>query len=224
VKVAPHPAVPANAYAGGSMSVDRRTGWLVLGGVVLALTTGGVAHAQRLSLSPQIGLYVPTKAMYDATSTADIYKLEAGFSFGARVGLWFGKRIGIDLSGNYVPTTFRLDSAGTSLSSQNARLFTGAGQVVLFLIPASSPLSLYVNGGVGVVSHGGVAFTSEASTTDISGVFGGGAAIRLGPIGVHVGADLFTYTGQYQGTTATAQELRQLDIQLHLALGVPFGG
>ncbi len=206
------------------MSVNRRGGWLVVGGMVLALTSGGVAHAQRLSLSPQIGLYVPTKAMYDVATTTDIYKLEAGLSFGARVGLWFGNRIGIDLSGNYVPTTFKLDSSGTSLSSQKARLFTGAGQVVLFLIPASSPLSLYVNGGVGVVSRGGVAFTSEAGTTDVSGVFGGGAAVRLGPIGLHVGADLFTYTGQYQGTTATAQQLRQLDIQLHLGLGVPFGG
>jgi hypothetical protein len=206
------------------MSTRRHTGWLMLGGVVLALTMSGVAHAQRLSLSPQIGLYVPTKAMYDVANTGDIYQLQAGLSFGARVGLWFGKRIGIDLSGNYVPTTFRLESGGTALSSEKARLFTGAGQVVLFLIPASSPLSLYVNGGVGVVSHGGVAFTSEASTSDISGVFGGGAALRLGPIGVHVGADLFTYTGQYQGTTAAAQELRQLDVQLHLGLGVPFGG
>jgi hypothetical protein len=206
------------------MSQSRRIGWLALGGLALALVSGGAAHAQRLSLAPQIGLYVPTTAMYNAASTGDIYQLQAGFSFGARIGLWFGKRIGIDLSGNYVPTTFQLENGGTSVSSQKARLFTGAGQVVVFLIPASSPLSLYVNGGVGVVSRGGVAFTSEASTSDISGVFGGGAALRLGPIGVHVGADLFSYTAQYQGTTATAQDLRQLDIQLHLGLGVPFGG
>lgn len=206
------------------MSVIRRTGWLVAGGMALALGSGGTAQAQRFSLTPQIGLYVPTKAMYDVGTTGDLYQLEAGPSFGARIGLWFGNRIGIDVSGNYVPTTFRLDSATTSLASQSARLFTGAGQVVIFLIPSSSPLSLYVNGGVGVVSRGGVAFTSQAKTTDISGVFGGGVALRLGPIGLHLGSDLFAYKAQYQGSTTTSQELSQLDIQLHLGLGVPFGG
>jgi hypothetical protein len=208
------------------MSVNRGSGWLVVGGLVLALVSGaaGTAHAQRFSLTPQVGLYVPTKAMYDVGTTGNLYQLQAGPSFGARIGLWVGKRIGIDVSGNYVPTTFHLDSASTSLSSQPARLFTGAGQIVIFLIPASSPLSLYVNGGIGVVSHGGVAFTSEASTSDISGVFGGGVALRLGPIGLHVGSDLFAYKAQYQGASATSQELSQLDIQLHLGLGVPFGG
>jgi hypothetical protein len=205
------------------MSSGRRTAWLALGGVALALAAGSNAQAQHLSLSPQIGLYVPTKAMYDAATTGDIYQMEAGPSFGARIGLWFGKRVGIDLSGNYVPTSFKLENGGTAVSQQDAKLFTGAGQIVIFLIPSSSPLSLYVNGGVGVVSRGGVAFTSEASSSDVSGVFGGGAAVHLGPIGLHVGADLFSYKAQYQGSTATAQELQQLDVQLHLGLGVPFG-
>ena len=49
-------------------------------------------------------------------------------------------------------------------------------------------------------------------------------ALRVGPIGLLVGSDLFAYKAQYQVTPATAQELSQLDIQLHLGLGVPFGG
>lgn len=191
-------------------------------GAMLA-TIAAPAAAQQFSLSPQVGLYVPTDVMYDVGTTGDVYKLRAGPSFGARVGLLFANRIGLDVSGNYVPTTFRLRNGTTQISSEPAKLFTGAGQIVVFLIPASSPLTVFVNGGVGVVSRGGVAFTSETAKSNVSGVFGGGAAIRLGPIGLHVGADLFAYNATYQGAQATAQELRQLDVQLHAGLGVPFG-
>lgn len=202
------------------MRLHQLTG-LALGAMLL--TPAAPAAAQQFSLSPQIGLYVPTDVMYDVGTTGDVYKLRAGPSFGARVGLLFANRIGLDVSGSYVPTTFRLRNGSTEISSEPARLFNGAGQIVVFLIPASSPLTVFVNGGVGVVSRGGVAFTSEAAKSNVSGVFGGGAAIRLGPIGLHVGADLFAYNATYQGAQASAQELRQLDVQLHMGLGVPFG-
>jgi hypothetical protein len=47
--------------------------------------------------------------------------------------------------------------------------------------------------------------------------------MRLGGMVVTAGADFYTYTAEYTGTTAVTSELKQLDIQLRLGVGL-FGG
>lgn len=196
---------------------------LVVGLLVSAVAS---AEAQRLSLSPQIGLYIPTENLYQlAAGGGEDFQLEAGPSFGARLGLWFGQRFGIGVTGSYVPTTFKLSTSGGGTPvKQDAKLFVGTGQAILFLIPRSSPLSLFLSGGVGVVSRGGVAFTNEAETSNLGAVIGGGAEIRLGGIMLTAGADLVTYDAAYKGSQVSTQELKQKDISLKLGLGIPFGG
>lgn len=151
-------------------------------------------------------------------------ELEAGPSFGLRLGIGLGRRVMLSLGGAYVPTTFKIQQSGGPVTEEDARLFTGAGQLVVYLIPPSSPFSIFLNGGVGAVSRGGVAFTEDAEKTDISGVFGGGASIRLGGLARTAGADAYSYKAQYEGTSAVESEITQLDINLKLGLGVPFGG
>ncbi len=186
------------------------------------------ARAQSLSLAPQIGIYIPTDNLYKLASggaSSSDFKLEAGPSFGARLGLWFGSRFGIEASGNYIPTTFQLTPAtGSSPVKQDAKLFLGSGEAVLFLLPRTGLLSLFINGGVGVISRGGVAFTSDAKTSDVGAIFGGGAGLHLGPIMLTAGVDLLTYTAQYQGTQPTSQELKQHDLNVKVGFGLPFGG
>jgi hypothetical protein len=179
--------------------------------------------AQRLSLAPEIGFYIPTEKLVD-TANGTVGELEAGPSFGLRLGLLLGRHVALTVGGSYVPTTFAFQPGGGTPVSRDARLFNGAGQLVVFLVPPSSPLSVFLNGGVGVVSRGGVAFTDDSETSDVTGVVGGGIAISLGGMGVMAGADLFTYNAQYAGSTQTASELRQLDIQLRLGLNVLGGG
>lgn len=181
------------------------------------------ARAQRLSISPEIGFYIPTENLVEL-SNGTAGELEAGPSFGLRLGIGLGRRVSLSVGGAYVPTTFEFRPNGGPVTEQDARLFTGAGQLVLYLIPPSSPLSVFLNGGVGVVSRGGVAFTDDAENTAVSGVFGAGATIRLGSLAVTAGADAYSYTADYEGTTAVQSELTQLDINLRLGLGVPFGG
>jgi outer membrane protein with beta-barrel domain len=182
----------------------------------------GRADAQRLSLRPQIGIYVPTADLVTLSQTGDVAKLQAGPSFGAALGLRFGSHLGIELTGTYVPTTFSQGTGG-SFAKQDAKLFLGNAQVVFHVLPPSSMLSLFVSGGAGVVSHGGVAFTSQAKTSDISGVAGAGAGIRIGGINLVAGADLFRYTTSYTGTQQTTSEVKQLDVQLRLGLGFGMG-
>lgn len=185
----------------------------------------GPAAAQSLSLAPQIGFYIPTEVVSQAATGGAFTELEGGLSFGARLGVRFGKRLGIHATGAYVPTTFKLAQGSQNVTSEDAKLFLGSGQVVFFLLPPSSFLSLFVNGGVGVVSRGGVAFTSQAKKTNVAGVFGAGAGVRLGGLSVNAGADLFSYSAAYQGSTQlTSETISQRDIQVKLGLGIPFGG
>jgi hypothetical protein len=186
---------------------------------LLAAPVGVKSAGAQLSLSPEIGFYIPTEKLIDATN-GEVGELEAGPSFGLRLGLALGQRVSISVGGAYVPTTFALSPDGGQPQQRDARLFTGVGQVVLYVVPATSPLSLFVNGGVGVISRGGVAFTDQAETSDVSGVFGGGATLRLGGISLTAGADLYSYKAQYTGTNAVASELKQLDVQLRLGLGL----
>jgi hypothetical protein len=184
------------------------------------------AEAQKFSFAPQIGFYIPTEQLVQGIQGQpfDAAELEAGPSFGARLGFWFGDRFGIDVSGNYVPTTFRLVNEGSEITSEDAKLFNGAAQAVLFILPRTGTFSLYINGGVGVVSRGGVAFTDAADKSDVAGVFGGGAAIRLGGLALSVGADLFAYTAKIEQGVTTESSFKQKDVQLKLGLGIPFGG
>jgi hypothetical protein len=180
------------------------------------------AAAQRLSIRPQIGIYIPTKDLVDVSQGGDLAKIEAGPSFGAALALRFGSHFGIEVTGAYVPTTFSLDD-GNQVQKQDAKLFLGDATAVLYVLPPSSMLSLWLRGGVGVVSHGGVAFTSAEDKRDISGVGGAGAGIRLGGIMLTAGADLFSYKASFDaGQQTSSSELRQLDIQVKLGLGFGF--
>lgn len=192
--------------------------------LLLAATLPARVGAQHFSIAPEIGFYVPTEKLSKlSTGTEDFSELEAGPTFGARLGILFGKHIGIEASGAYVPSTYKL-SSGNTITKQDAKLFLGTGQVVVFLLPRTSFVNVYLNGGVGVISHGGVAFTSAADKTDLSGVFGAGAGIRLGPIGVTAGAELFNYKSKSAESTQSGEALTQRDIRLKLGFGVPFGG
>ena len=195
----------------------------VMFALLLLTAPGARAEAQRLSLSPEIGFYIPTEKLVDAAN-GTVGELEAGPSFGLRLALGLGSRVSLSVGGSYVPTTFALQPGGGQLEQRDARLFTGAAQLMLFLIPPTSPLSLFINGGVGAVSRGGIAFTDDAEKTDVSGIFGGGAQLNLGGISLLAGADVFSYTAEYTGTQAVTSEIKQLDLQLRLGLGFGLGG
>ena len=234
----PRPSGPSDAE-----SPADRARWFVQGGVVTRQTEGmdmtrvgltllillgtggapGEARAQRLSLAPEIGIYIPTEKLVDATN-GTVGEMEAGLSLGARLGLRFGDRIGIHVSGAYVPTTFALDPAGGEPERHDARLFNGTGQAVVFLLPPQSMLSVFLNGGIGVVSRGGVAFTGAAETTNVTGVAGAGATVRLGRIALSAGAELFAYKASYEAGGVSSSELSQRDIQIRLGLGFPLRG
>jgi hypothetical protein len=195
---------------------------LVLAAAPAPAQMGG-GGGTRLSLRPQLGFYIPTENLVEATQTGEVGKMEAGPSFGAAIGLRFGSHFGIEVAGAYVPTTFTLNSAGNNVDKHDAKLFLGNGLVVVDLLPATSMLRVFVNAGVGVISHGGVAFTDKAKTTDLGGVAGAGVGIRLGGLQLIAGTDLYRYSASFEEGTQTSSKLTQTDFALKVGLGFGVG-
>jgi hypothetical protein len=192
---------------------------------LLLLGIAGPVAGQKLSLAPQIGFYIPTALLSETVTGGITTELEGGPSFGAQLGLWFGSRFGITATGSYIPTTFKATLGSQGVTTQDTKLFLGSGQVVLFLLPRSAAVTAFLNGGVGVISRGGVAFTSQSDNTNVTGVLGAGAVFNLGGISLTAGADLFAYSAGYQGAIQTSSETtKQKDVQIKLGLGIPFGG
>jgi hypothetical protein len=183
----------------------------------------GLAAAQRLSLRPQIGIYVPTKDLVALSQSGDVSKLQAGPSFGAALGLRFGSHLGIEVTGTYVPTTFS-QGIGGSFAKQDAKLFLGNAQVVFHVLPPSSiavALRQWRSRGGEPGRH-----RVHLSSQDLQyvGRCRGGRGNphrryqpggRRGPLPLHA---------SYTGTQQTTSEVKQLDVQLRLGLGFGMGG
>jgi len=104
----------------------------VVVGAIAALP--GLAAAQHFSFAPEIGFYIPTQKLSKLVQGGDFSQIEAGPSFGARLGLLFGSRVGVEVTGAYIPTTYSLSSDNT-ITKNDAKLFNGSGQLVFFLLP-----------------------------------------------------------------------------------------
>jgi len=193
--------------------------------VGLGLAAIQPATAQRVSISPTLGVYIPTTDLYNAASGGQ-FRQEVALSVGARLGFWFSDRVGIQATGNWVPSSlqYTLTSTGATQTG-NADLWFGSGRLTVFLIKPSSPIFLAIGGGVGVVGRSGAAYDSlgVGSTSDVSGVASVGAGVHLGPLQLYATADDYIYTATLTGTSVTSSK-QQNDIQLAIGLGIPLGG
>lgn len=201
----------------------------VRGALALALlpVVPAALQAQRVSVTPLVGVYAPTENLYEAkpgqVSGAQIYKLDAGTAYGGAIGLWFGPKVGVSVSGMVVPTHLR-QNAGSGSVLTEARLTQGSMQAVFLLASADATVVPYLNGGLGVVARGGEAFESSEETHSLSGIFGAGTAVRLGVVALTVGAEVIDYSASYDRAGGPARRFAQRDVQLRVGLGTSFGG
>jgi hypothetical protein len=199
---------------------------LALGMAVgLGLAAVRPATAQHVSISPTLGVYIPTTDLYNAAAGGQ-FKQEVALSVGARLGLWFSDRVGIQATGNWVPSSLQYTLTPTGATQTgNADLWFGSGRLTVFLIKPSSPIFLAIGGGVGVVGRSGAAYDSlgVGSSSDVSGVASVGAGVHLGPLQLYATADDYIYTATLTGTSVTSSK-QQNDIQLAIGLGIPLGG
>ena len=184
----------------------------------------------QFSIAPEIGVYVPTTPLVTVALQGNPgqfaeLKQEIALSIGGRMAIGFG-RFGIEVSGAYMPSSVILSAAGIDTTA-NANLVTGTGQLWVQVLPASSPLSLGLSGGLSVTSRGGDAFAGASNTTDLGGVLGLSLGLKLGPV-IHlmVTAEDYIYNldPALVGLPPGAESNTQHDIHLNFGIGIPLLG
>ncbi|MEO7986982.1 MAG: outer membrane beta-barrel protein [Gemmatimonadales bacterium] len=203
-----------------------RTSIRFIGPVSLLLTMvlSAPLSAQRLSLSPTVGVYIPTTDLVKAVNGGS-FKQNVGIAIGGRLGLSFSPRFGIETSVSYVPSklNFTFDQAQGSPTQTDANLLLGSARATLHVIPLTKPVWLTVNGGASLIKRGGQAYANATDKTDIGGVFGAAVGFNLGGmLSFYVAADDYVYgTRVADPTSATKQT--QNDVQIAFGFGVPIG-
>lgn len=180
------------------------------------------AVAQRISLSPTIGVYVPTSELVKAANGEE-FKQELALAVGGRLGLNFSPRFGVVTSVSYVPSNLRF-SFNQNETTTDANLLFGTVRANFQIIPYTSPVWLGLNAGGSLVKRGGEAYESLEDQTDIGGVIGATVGFNLGGfLSFYVAAEDYIYGGRTTFVEAgTLEEKRtQNDVQLAVGFGVP---
>ncbi|MGE5927523.1 MAG: hypothetical protein ACM357_09225 [Gemmatimonadota bacterium] len=191
----------------------------------LALTVAACAAtafpvAAQISLSPNIGVYIPTAELARAAAGEE-FKQEISLLVGGRLGVGFGQRVGVTVTADYSPSELRFN-AGGSEERTPGNILTGSGRLTFNVLPPASPLLFMLHGGASVIRRGGEAFEDQLDRTDIGGVAGATVGIQLGMLSFYVNADDYIYKASFEGDTATEQ-VTQHDVHLSFGLGVPLG-
>jgi len=197
--------------------------------VLLGVLLGSGAHpvmAQRISIAPNIGVYIPTTELVKAASGEE-FKQEVSLTVGGRLGILLTQRLGLEFTGAYAPSDLKITQAGFGDQNQDANVFTGSGRISYQLIPLSSPLGFELTGGVGVINRSGDFYASMQDKTDIGGTVGASARFSLGKLlRLQLSAEDYVYKpkGDIPGFTASDEKKTQNDVHLSFGLGIPLLG
>jgi outer membrane protein with beta-barrel domain len=198
---------------------------LAVGGVLLVAGVQPVT-AQRISIAPNIGVYVPTTELVKAASGEE-FKQEISITVGGRLGVAVSDRLGLEFTGAYAPSDLKISATGVGDQAADANIFTGSGRISYQLIPLTSPIGFVVTGGVGVINRSGDFYANVADKTDIGATLGASARFRLGSLLLlQVSAEDYIYKpkADIPGFGPDQEKLTQNDIHLSFGVGIPLLG
>jgi hypothetical protein len=180
------------------------------------------AEAQRVSLSPMIGVYIPTSELAKAAEGEE-FKQEVALSVGGRLGVTISPRFGIETSVSYVPSNLRFTFDQTETTT-DANLVLGTIRATFHAIPITSPVWLTLNGGVSMIRRGGDAYADAEDKSDVGGVVGATVGFRLGSmLNFYVAAEDYIYGTRVEGSGLGDKSRTQNDVQLAFGFGFPVG-
>jgi Outer membrane protein beta-barrel domain len=209
------------------VGVVAKGGILLLAGGLLLAVASRPALAQRVSLAPNIGVYIPTTELVKAAS-GDEFKQEIALTLGGRLGIFFSQRLGLEFTGAYAPSDLKFTPSGSQVDTkQDANIFTGSGRLTYQLVPFTSPVAFLVSGGVGVINRSGDFYKNVDDKTDVGGTFGASVRLRLGRLlRIQLNAEDYIYKpkADIPGFATTDQKQTQNDVHLSLGLGLPLLG
>lgn len=198
----------------------------VCSGILIAVVTVALgaasAEAQRLSLSPTIGVYIPTSELVKATQGQE-FKQEIALSVGGRLGVTLSPRFGVETSVSYVPSSLRFTFNDTETKT-DATLLLGTVRATFHAIPMTSPVWLSLNGGVSMIRRGGEAYAEAQDKSDVGGVVGATVGLRLGSmLSFYVAAEDYIYGAQVEEVGLGNETRTQNDVQIAFGFGFPVG-
>jgi Outer membrane protein beta-barrel domain len=176
--------------------------------------------AQRISISPTIGVYIPTSELVKAANGQE-FKQEIALAVGGRLGINFTPRLGLVTSVSYVPSNLRF-TFNQNETKTDANLLFGSARASYQLIPYTSPVWLGLNAGASLVKRGGDAYADAEDKTDVGGVVGATVGFRLGSLlSFYVAADDYIYGTTFADASTLEEKKTQNDVQLSLGFGLP---
>ena len=180
------------------------------------------AEAQRRSLSPTIGVYIPTSELVKAAEGQE-FKQEVALSVGGRLGVTLSPRFGIETSVSYVPSNLRFTFDDTETTT-DANLLLGTVRASFHAIPMTSPVWLTLNGGASLIRRGGEAYEEAEDRSDIGGVFGATLGFRLGSmLNFYIAAEDYIYGTDIEDAGLEDESRTQNDVQIAFGFGFPVG-
>jgi Outer membrane protein beta-barrel domain len=193
-----------------------------LAGVLVLSLAARPAAAQRVSVSPTIGVYIPTSELVKAASGEE-FKQEIGLAVGGRMGITISPRFGVETSVSYVPSNLRF-TFDQSETTTDANLLLGTARATVHVIPWTQPVWLSLNGGVSLIKRGGEAYEAAEDKTDVGGVVGAAVGFRLGSmLNFYVAAEDYIYGSRVEGTGLGDESRTQNDVQIAFGFGFPVG-
>jgi hypothetical protein len=205
----------------------RRNAWVARAlcvGLLLALGAQP-SLAQRVSIAPNIGVYIPTTELVKAASGEE-FKQEVSLTLGGRLGIFFSQRLGVEFTGDYAPSSLKVTASGLG-TKEDANIFTGSGRVTFQVVPFTSPVAFLVTGGVGVINRSGDFYKDVDNKTDVGGTLGASARFRLGKLlRLQLNAEDYIYKpkADIPGFSAGDEKKTQNDIHLSVGVGIPLLG
>jgi hypothetical protein len=180
------------------------------------------AQAQRVSLSPTLGVYIPTSELVLAAEGEE-FKQEVALSVGGRLGVTLTPRFGIEASVSYVPSNLRFTLDQTETTT-DANLLLGTVRATFHAIPMTRPVWLTLNGGASMIRRGGEAYEDAEDRSDIGGVVGATVGFRLGSmLSFYVAAEDYIYGTRIENADLGDQSRTQNDVQIAFGFGFPVG-
>jgi hypothetical protein len=194
---------------------------MLFGLSLLAATSAATPlAAQHLSLSPTIGVYIPTSELVKAANGEE-FKQEIALAVGGRLGLGLTPRLGIVTSVAYVPSKLHF-TLNQNETKTDANLLFGTARATYQLVPFTSPIWLGLNAGASLIKRGGEAYADLQDKTDVGGVVGATIGFRLGSLlSFYVAADDYIYGSTFAEAGTLEEKKTQNDVQLSLGLGIP---
>jgi hypothetical protein len=187
-----------------------------------ALTLTASAEAQRVSMSPTIGVYIPTSELVKAAEGEE-FKQEVALSVGGRLGLTLSPRVGIETSVSYVPSSLRFTFDETQTTT-DANLLLGTVRASFHAIPMTSPVWLTINGGASMIRRGGEAYEEVEDRSDVGGVVGATVGFRLGStLSLYLAAEDYIYGTRVEDADLGDRSRTQNDVQIAVGFGFPVG-